>query len=106
MNNEIFERIKSFVERERWKYSFPLTRETTVEMNLKITGDDADEFLIAFSKEFNVDVSNFRIGDYFGDEGDTILPALIHAVTGKKKVQRKMLTIGDFEKAIINDGLN
>jgi Protein of unknown function (DUF1493) len=78
-----------------------ITRETSIEKGLKITGDDSDEFLIAFGKEFNVDVSKFPIGDYFGDEGDPILPAIIRFLTGKKKRQTKTITIGQLEKAVI-----
>lgn len=76
-------------------------RDTSIELDLKIKGDDADEFLIAFSKEFSVDVSKFKIGNYFGDEGDPILPAIIRASTDRKKLQRKVLTIGHLEKAVI-----
>ena len=100
MNDEVFEKLRQFIIRERWEYNFPLKRDTQIGSDLKIYGDDSDEFLIAFSKEFNVDVSKFKIGDYFGDEGDPILPAIIRVVTGKKKRQTKVLTIGHLEKAI------
>src|SRR5688572_14125648 len=100
MSDEIFDRLKKFIVEERWEYDFPLTRETAIEKDLRITGDDSDEFLIAFGKEFNVDVSQFPIGDYFGDEGDPILPAIIRFLTGKKKRQTKTLTIGHLEKAV------
>jgi acyl carrier protein len=101
MNNENFDKLKQFIVKERWEYDFPLTRETTIAGDLGIYGDDSDEFLIAFGKEFNVDVSQFRIGDYFSGEGDPILPAIIRLFTGKKKRQRKILTIGHLEKAVI-----
>jgi hypothetical protein len=101
MSEDIFERLKKFIVEERWEYDFPLTRETTIEKELGITGDDSDDFLIAFGKEFNVDVSQFRIGDYFSGEGDPILPAIIRLFTGKKKRQRKILTISHLEKAAI-----
>jgi len=65
---------------------------------LNITGDDADTFLISFGKEFNIDVSEFPIGDYFGDEGDTILPSIIRFLTNRKKQSRKTLTVGHLEK--------
>jgi acyl carrier protein len=105
MNNEIFNRLNKFIFEQGfgYKYSFPLsfrkkelTRETSIENDLRITGDDADEFIIAFGKEFNVDVSKFPIGDYFGDEGDPILPAIL----GKERKLKK-LTIGQLEKAVV-----
>lgn len=110
MNNEIFDRLKKFVSEQGFGYTLPfpflfkkkeLTRETSIEKELRVTGDYADEFLIAFGKEFNVDVSKFRIGDYFGDEGDPILPELIRTFTGKKSRQTKELTINHLEKAVI-----
>jgi hypothetical protein len=100
MNNAIFEKLKQFIIKERWDDE-PITRDTTIEDDLAITGDDADEFLVAFGKEFNVDVSKFPAGDYFDDEGDPILPAIIRFLTNKKKRKRKPLTVGQLEKAII-----
>ena len=69
MDDNLFEQIQQFVVSERWKYNFPLTMQTTLEGDLRITGDDADEFLIAFGEKFNVDVSEFDSAAYFGGEG-------------------------------------
>lgn len=105
MNDEVFYRLKEFIFKQGfgYKYSFPfsfrkkeLTRETTIENDLKITGDDADDFIIAFGIEFNVDVRMFPIGDYFRDEGDSILPTIL----GKEQ-KSKVLTIGQLEKAVM-----
>jgi acyl carrier protein len=110
MSDEIFNRIRKFIFEQGFGYTLPfpflfkkkkITRETSIEKDLKIRGDDSDEFIIAFGKEFCVDVSQFPIGDYFGDEGDPVLPAIIRAVRGKKKKQKKKLTVGHLEKAII-----
>ncbi len=48
-------------------------------------GWEAYEFMEAFSRRFYVDVSNFRFEDYFEQEGDWILPAVIRFFTCKKK---------------------
>lgn len=110
MSDEIFNRLKTFISEQGFGYTLPfpflfkkkeITRETSIERDLRITGDDADEFLIDFGKEFNVDVSQFPIGNYFGDEGDPILPAILRIFTGKKKRQTKELTIYHLEKAVI-----
>jgi acyl carrier protein len=100
-DEEIFERLKKFVIKQRWEYDFPLTKDTTVEEELKITGDDAVDFLIAYGKNFNVDVSHFMAADYFDGEGDVILPAIIRIMTGKKKPFKKTLTLGHLEKGIM-----
>jgi hypothetical protein len=110
MSDIIFNKLKIFIAEQGFGYTLPfpllfkkkeLIRDTTLETDLGITGDDSDDFLIAFGKEFKVDVSQFPIGDYFGDEGDPILPALIRMFTGRKKRQTKDLTIGQLEKAVI-----
>jgi hypothetical protein len=70
MSDEILNKINRFIIANRWEYNFPLTRETQLQRDLKIWGDDADEILIKFSAEFHVDVSQFPLGEYFEDEGN------------------------------------
>ncbi len=107
MSDEIFNRLKKFVIESGWGYVLPslkereVNNETRVKEDLKINGDDADDFLIAFGKEFNVEVSKFKVDEYFDGEGDPILSAIIRMFTGKKKRQTKELTIGQLKKAII-----
>jgi acyl carrier protein len=101
MDNDVFEKLKQFVTEQRWEYPFPLTKDTTVEKELKITGDDAVDFLIAYGKKFNVDVSHFMAADYFDSEGDIILPAIIRSITGRRKPFKKILTLGHLEKGIM-----
>ena len=100
MDNNILEKIKSFVEEQRWQYPFALERTTKVEKELKITGDEATEIIIAFGKQFNVDVSNFIAAEYFESEGDKIFPAIVRFFTGQKKVKNKELLLGDLERAV------
>ncbi len=100
MNDKIFNDIKSFVEEVRWKYPFELQRETRLEQDLGITGDEAYEFIDAFSKQFGIDVTNFRFDNYFELEGDWILPAFVSFFRGKKKEEKMVLTLGELEKAV------
>ncbi|HRY34191.1 MAG TPA: DUF1493 family protein [Bacteroidales bacterium] len=100
MTDSNFDNIKSFVEEIRWKYPFELQRETRVEQDLGLTGDEAYEFMETFSKRFSIDITNFEFSNYFEPEGDKILPAIIRLFTGKKKEKKKVLTLGDLEKAI------
>jgi acyl carrier protein len=99
MHDEIFIRLKNFIIMQSWEYDFPLTRTTTVENDLMITGDDAVDFLVAYGKEFNVDLSNFMAADYFDGEGMDIL-----GLRDSKK--KKILTIGHLENGIIAGRLN
>lgn len=104
MKHPISEKLEQFIERERYKYSFPLTLDVEVEKDLKITGDDAVEFILAFGKEFDVDVSHFPLSDYFDGEGlDTI--GLIISLFRKKTKNKKVLKLKDLDDAIISKTL-
>lgn len=106
MENEVFNKLKIFVLDESTVDDEEITRETEIEDDLGIYGDDADDFLIKFGKVFNVDVSQFPIGNYFSDEGDIILPAIIRFFTNTKKRERKSFNVGHLEKAIIEGKLD
>ncbi len=101
MNIDYFEQLLRFIDHQRWKYKFLLTRETQLENDMGITGDDAVSFLLAYGKEFNVDISNFMAADYFKGEGVDILGGIIRMFTNKQEPQLKKLTLGDLEKGIL-----
>jgi hypothetical protein len=100
VSNETLDRIIKFLIENRWQYKFPLTRETQLQKDLKIWGDDADEILIKFSTEFGVDVSRFPTGEYFEDEGDQTFKDIFSFFSKGKRRPKKILTIGDLEKSI------
>ena len=97
---EIFEKLRSFIVKETFVEDVEITANTIIETELGVTGDDSVDFIIAFGKKFNVDVSNFMAADYFEDEGIDIIGPIIRAITGKKKTKKKILTIGDLERAV------
>jgi acyl carrier protein len=99
MNNKTFEEIKTFVIEQALIADSGLSRDTRIEKDLGITGDDAVELLIAYSKQFNVDVSKFNAAEYFEPEGMNVL--FSNSVTNKKT-----LTLGDLEKGMIAGKLN
>ena len=99
---EISPALYSFIEKERWDYPFRLTSNIEVQKDLKITGDDAVEFIIAFGKEFNVDVSQFKAADYFADEGVNLISWICNLLKENTQVEQKVLTLGDLDKAIIS----
>lgn len=100
MSDDIFNRLKAFVVKEAAVEEEEVTADASLENDLGVHGDDAVEFIVAFGKEFNVDVSSFMAAEYFSPEGDVILPAIIRLFTGKKKAKQKDLTIRHLEKAI------
>lgn len=42
---------------------------TRIEEDLGVTGDDADELMAAFAREFDVDLTGLRFHRHFGPEG-------------------------------------
>src|SRR4030088_3538212 len=70
--------------------------------DLGIYGDDATEMLVNYGKKFNVDVSKFRVADYFMGEGDNAwIDGLIRFFTGRRpSTGLKVLKVKDLERGI------
>lgn len=101
MNEEIFKRLKSFIIDKAGVENDDVIPEAKLEDDLGVTGDDAVDLLLAYSKSFNVDVKKFMAADYFDAEGDPILPAILRMFIGKKKRKNKALTVAHLEKGIM-----
>lgn len=74
------------------EYNMPITRQTEIENDLGVTGDEAEDLIVAFGKRFNVDISNFDFSTYFYDE------------PGFFQINDQVIAsfkVGDLEKAII-----
>lgn len=99
--NELFIKLKDFVIKQSCVEDEEITSATRLADDLGLSGDDAVEFIMAFGKAFNVDISHFMAADYFEPEGDIVLPSLLRFLTGRKKQAKKTLTVGHLEKAII-----
>ena len=100
MTNDI-ERIKLFISKY---WSVPvdkLNRDTKIEDDLGITGDDAIEFFDKFSKEFSIDLSDLDLHRYFESEGVGLIN--FSWLLGKRrKVKRSLheITIADLENTL------
>lgn len=107
MNDEIFEKIKKFTRKESFVNDVMLTRETKLEADLGISGADGVEFVLAYGKAFNVNVSNFMAGDYFEAEGGQFISKIAELFMGRKEYhpKRKELTLGDLEVGVIKGEL-
>jgi len=101
MSEEIFNKLKYFVIKESAVVEEEITSETQMEDDLGVTGDDAADFLIAYSKAFNVDVTKFMAADYFGGERNILLSEIGRWLTCNNKRTRKTLTVGHLEKGIL-----
>lgn len=100
MSDETFDKLKTFVIKQSAVDDEIISTATQIENDLGVTGNDAVEFIVAYGKAFNVDVSKFMAADYFEGEGDKILQAIIRFLSGRKKKTRKVLTVGNLEKGI------
>ena len=75
-----------------------VTSMTQLYQDLNIYGDDADEFLTAFSEKFGVDMNSFRFADYFPHEGMSPIDIvrIVARVFGHRDLSKKPLTVGHF----------
>lgn len=73
MNTEIFRKIQLFTSDFQGLLETDVKENSSLQDDLGIYGDDAVDYIIAFGKRFNVDVSKFMAADYFSGEGDFIL---------------------------------
>ena len=100
MTDILLEAIKQFTEQQAGKDVTGITENSSLEKDLGIYGDDATEYLLAFGKTFDVDVSNFMAAEYFSAEGHDIFAAIARLFTGRKGPTRKEFTIKHLMKAV------
>lgn len=102
-------RLMNFIEKQIGFFIEPYNSMTKLQEDLNIYGDDASEFFIKFSKEFDVDISNFSIDPYFENEGSGFYLFVSRLFSGKSKGlarNKKEMTIEHLEKAIETGHLN
>jgi len=97
MKSKLFEKIEELIIEMRGSYKKPFTDLTTLEKDLKITGDDAWEFIEAFGKEFKIDISDFDYSKYFASEGSFEIYKLL--LFGKS-TGKTPLSLGELEQAV------
>jgi len=68
-NDELVARIADLVALHQGYRRDRITLATCLAEDTGMDGDDADEFLKAFAKEFAVDFAGFRFYHHFGSEG-------------------------------------
>lgn len=68
MDEAIYERVKEFTIEQLWEPKGGITPDTRLAEDIRIAGMDGKEFMEAYSKAFDVDISGFDWVDYFGPE--------------------------------------
>lgn len=91
-----------FLKEETGKFFDDASPNCYIEKDLEIYGDEAEDFLMKFSNEFNVDITSFNFGEHFNFEIDTI-SLWIYSLFNKGK--KKDLTINDLKKSLITGKL-
>ncbi len=92
-----FDELVDFLRKQIGEHKMAINRETLIEDDLGVSGDDASDLIKAFSEKYNVDVSDFNFEKYFYDE------------PGAFNMQNRSITplnIEHLEKAIIAGHLN
>jgi len=92
MSSVLLESLKKFTQNETGRDCVKMTEDTPLEEGLGIYGDDASDYILAFRKQFKVDVSKFMAGDYFIGEGVPI-SSIVRAIVGKQNKQKKQLLV-------------
>ena len=101
-DNQLFERLINFViKQSAISDSEIINEDTSIQNDLGVYGDDAVEFIIEFGKEFNVSISDFRISDYFKNEGDQMFNIISYIFSKKEKDIKKDLLVKHLYEAII-----
>jgi hypothetical protein len=101
MNQEIFEKVCAFVAEHRSVKKGELTEQTEL-LKLGMDGDDAREFMEAFSDKFAVDMSEFEFSKHFGPEGFNPIYYFYCLLFSRDKLRQLPITLGDLTKAAQN----
>lgn len=94
-----------FVKEQSGTSDIVINMDTRLEDDLGVYGDDAVDFMLAYGKHYNVDVSKFMAADYFSGEGSGILSYIINRLFGIPE-KRKTFTVGHLYKGIQAGRLN
>lgn len=94
-----------FIKEQTGEEEIDINMDTDLQDDLGVRGDDAVEFLIAYGKRFNVDVSKFMAADYFNSESFGLLAYLTAKLFGSSE-KRKPFTVNYLYKGIVEGRLD
>ncbi len=92
-----FYQIRDFVSKQTFNFKDTLTLQTRLGEDLCVLGDDADEFLDEFSKQFDVNLSTIIFKDYFPDEASTEMFYYLCCIAQKKSSNKIVESIRKLE---------
>jgi hypothetical protein len=68
MDETIFNKVRDFTVSELWPIKCKITPDTRIAHDFGVAGLDGYDYMEAFSKKFDVDLTDFNWGYYFGPE--------------------------------------
>lgn len=98
--------LYEFILKESYLENIIVDDNTRLTADLGINGDDGVELILKYSKQFNVDVSNFMAGKYFEGDGNQFISSILKIFSQQNSNKIKELTVGDLKKGIINGKLD
>lgn len=98
------ENVLAFISEELRVKTDELLSDTSLFHDLGVDGDDAADFLFAYSKKFGVNCDNFKFDDHFGNEASLSIGSLLSK--GLNKSSKKRLTVGKLIKAAESGSLS
>jgi hypothetical protein len=103
MTHSVWEQLESFVRKEAGLAAGQsLNRALGLEIDLDVTGDDADDFMGKFFEKFNVGHGDFEFDRYFSGEGLNffVIVWMIFSKRARRKYDKEPVTLGMLERAI------
>jgi acyl carrier protein len=96
------EKLKIFLVKQACVEEEEVTPAASLENDLGVYGGDSTDLIIAFGKEFNVDVSRFMAADYFRGDGLNILGCRTKTKDLKVSHLEKAIVAGRLDEEVIN----
>lgn len=94
-------RIYALVAKQSGVAQDKLNPGTTLSSDLGIDGDDAQELMLAYSKEFEVDMSGFDITNHFGPEASFNPFYYLYLLLFKRdRLNLEPITLGDLADSV------
>jgi hypothetical protein len=103
MTDQRWTQLESFVRAETGSFSRQvITPSTSLEDDLDLTGDDADDFMAKFFAHFKIDAGDFDSGRYHLGEGSGLVLLFATLLSKKKRdrLKRIPLTMAMLQEAI------
>ena len=101
--DEVLAKVRALLAKKCRCDSGLITEDTRLLQDLELDGDDAEEFIDTFSREFGVDMSSFCFEEYFGPEVScrSMLSVLTMGIIVRNG-EKQPLTVGHLVNAVTN----